>query len=167
MGDPAALPPPQIMVPPPPISVSPVSVGEKRSSSLSPSRSGSGSMSKRPMLTLDTDVAMVEELPFLPPRTPATRNAGRRTALHDAIVAADEAALVAALDGLPSPAFINFQDELGFTPLITAAGLEAGAGVGERLVRLLLARDADPSSTDLGGFTGAHPCTPARRCALD
>lgn len=169
MGEPAAKPL-QIMVPPPPIGaappahgLSPVPLG-KRHSSASPS--SSGSVVKRPHLLLDTELALLEcgsELALVPPRTPAACKAGRRTALHDAIVAVDEGAVSAALDGLQSAALLNCQDELGFTPLITAAGLEAGAGVSERLVRLLLSRGADPSASDTCGYTGAREEEPRAR----
>lgn len=165
-----AMLPPRIKVPPPPIGALPASPsagGAKRPPSASPPHSAGAA--KRPNLVLDTELALLgtggaRDLPFLPPRTPAACKAGRRTALHDAIVAADEPAVAAALAALAARALVDAKDELGFTPLITAAGLHANAGVSERLVRLILAHEPDTAASDLSGYTGARARGWSRAC---
>jgi len=85
--------------------------------------------------------------------TPRDVHLNRATPLHQAVISADETQLRAALASHPEQ--LDWQEEHGYTPLMSAAALQDGQA-GFAMARLLVEHGASTRVSDKEGFTCFH-----------
>ena len=100
-----------------------------------------------------TNHALLSPSTAVPTGATTPRDVNRATPLHQAVISAEEGQLRAALAA--HPAQLDWQEEHGYTPLMSAAALKDGAA-GFAMARLLVEHGAAMRPCDKEGFTCFH-----------